>query len=735
MTPAEEKVISYFIEEFDAQIFWDFDAYYVEDVKQEAGRFLREHMKKRSFEDSLKKPWPDNFSKIDHLEVIATPFQIGQTKRAGELLKGMTTEELEKTVIVIPDDQMLFPALYALPKQVDKINITMGYPLRSSPLYNLIDLLLQLQLNIRTFESNDFRFYHKQVIAVLRHPYLRDKFGETGLKLSSEIERYNQIFIKSDRLITDEFSSKVFKILKNRSDYFDYLRIILPEVVMDEKDVSKQDVTLNEFIYQSIRELNKLETIVVSNKLELSIKEFYKITRQVMRSVRVPFDGEPLQGLQIMGVLETRNLDFDTVIFLGLNEGLMPATGGLHSYIPYNLRKAFSLPTFDQQDAIYAYLFYRLIQRSKKAFLFYNSEVTQRISGEPSRYIQQLRLESGLDVKESVLVNPVNVEGNRPIVVEKRGHVLSILRDYTKSDQPLAFTPTALSTYLDCRLRFYFKYIQKIKEPEVLEEEIDNRIFGNILHKALENVYNNYLLNRDNVVIEAQDFTSIRSLVKDAVDEAFRSQFHVEDNEFKYEGRNIIIFEMILKMVDKVLQFDKGYAPFQILGLEQDDYRTSLDISVGVDRFCIQLRGGIDRVDKKENTVRIIDYKTGKDNQKFEDIKSLFDREDKNRNKAAMQTLLYSYLYSKNTKNDDSAIQPGLFNAREMFDQKFDPVLQQSVGDRKFEPVLDATTLFKPFEEELKILLQELFNPTIPFDQTEDLMKCSYCPYKEICDR
>lgn len=735
LTPAEEKVITHFITSFDAEIFWDFDNYYVSDERQEAGRFIREHAQKNAFQDSLKKPWPDELSKIEHLEIIATPFQIGQTKKAGELLKGMSSQELEKTVIVIPDDQMLFPTLYALPEQVDKINITMGYPLKSSPLYNLVDLLLKLQLTAKPFGENDYRFYHKQVLGILRHPFLKELFGKGTDNLINDIERYNQIYVKSSSLILGDFAKLVFRLLDDQSQYFEYVRDILPHIIKPDSDLSKEDVTLGEFIYQTIKELNKLETIIISNDIQLTVQEFHKLVRQIMRSVRVPFDGEPLQGLQIMGVLETRNLDFDTVIFLGLNEGLMPASGGLHSYIPYNLRKAFTLPTFDQQDSIYAYLFYRLLQRSTKSYLFYNSEATQRISGEPSRYIQQLRMESGLAIKESVLVNPIHFEKSKPIVVQKSSQVMAYLKRYIEGAQIQAFTPSAISTYLDCRLRFYFKYIQRIKEPEELEEEIDNRIFGNILHKALENVYETFIQENNSSDIQESDFVKISTLVNSAVDSAFRSQFHVEEKEFQYEGRNIVIFEMIQKMVNKVLAFDKKYTPFKILGLEKDDYEVSLDLNILGGKHEVLIKGGIDRVDLKNNTVRIIDYKTGKDNRKFTDIPSLFDRDDKSRNKAAMQTLLYSFLYFRNQPNDNYLIQPGLFNAREMFGGNFDPALRRSVAPKKFENVTDARLLFAEFQEELTQLLEELLHDLVPFDQTDDIMKCSYCPYKLICDR
>ncbi|HEY9046468.1 MAG TPA: PD-(D/E)XK nuclease family protein, partial [Ohtaekwangia sp.] len=472
--------------------------------------------------------------------------------------------------------------------------------------------------------------------------------------------------------------------------------------------------------------LARVQELTTSEPMELRMQQ--RMFRQVVRAEKVPFTGEPLKGIQIMGVLETRNLDFDHVVILSLNEGLWPAAPRQGSYIPHNIRKAYQLPTSEHQDAMYAYLFYRLLQRAETIDLYYNTEPDVLGTGEMSRYLYQLIYEANWPHERKILYNPVQVHEAKPITIEKKTDVLEKLERYFGK----ALTPSTLNTYLECRLKFYFKHLLEIREPDEVEEEADARIFGNIFHKVMELFYQDLKPPAGNWTIKEEHFEKVSTKLDRLIELAFREHFHLpETKKFEYDGRQLVVKEMVKKFAMKVLAHDKAHTPFTIELLESRNFTTSIPVIQGTQSLNIILGGLIDRVDRKENTVRIVDYKTGKDENKFEDIPSLFTR-DLKRNKAAFQAMLYAWVYAQrnNSELNQVNIQPGLINRKEIFKDDFEYGLY--LGKHRLN---DVTSLLPAFEQHLHLLLNELFNPTQPFDQTEDLKVCMYCDYREICSR
>jgi CRISPR/Cas system-associated exonuclease Cas4 (RecB family) len=423
-----------------------------------------------------------------------------------------------------------------------------------------------------------------------------------------------------------------------------------------------------------------------------------------------------------------------------MNEGAFPANPRQHSFIPYNIRKAYELPNYDHQDAIYAYLFYRIIQRAKNVHFYYNTESGLNQGGEMSRYLLQLGYESHFDIKKFVLNNPVDLPLPQPIVIEKNEDVLKMMDKFKVDSVSFSrrLTPSAINTYLDCKLKFYLRYVAGIKEPDKMEDEIDPRIFGNLLHNTMELLYKDLVEHKGSMEITADDLTDLNEKLNKVVEKAFKLQYDIsEDKDFAFEGRNVLAKSMVIKFASKIIENDRKYAPFNIIGLEADeDYFLDLNINTSDKKSVIGLKGIIDRIDLKDSIVRVIDYKTGKDDKGFENIKQLFDADDAKRNKAAMQTILYCLLYASAGNNSEKVIMPGIFNSREMFDNDFDFRLGiKTPRKSELAYINDIRSILVPFQTALSSLLEQMFSTDQPFDQTEDLKKCELCPYAQICHR
>lgn len=741
LTTAEEKIMAWFYKHRDAEIYWDLDAHYMDDETQEAGIFLRKYRQHKI----LGKSFPENFPAFfkdpgtKSISITGVPLEVGQAKRAGEILSETVTGNFapQRTVVVLPDEHMLFPVLHATPEAIKEINVTMGYPLRSTPLYSLLEHLLELQKNAR--EGEEIMFHYRDVLSLLRHPYILFCNPQLAGDHIAAIETQNQIFISQSGLSgQEELYKAIFRKAGETMEVFDYLMDVLLIINQNiKKEGFEYPVIEQEYVFHFYTQLKRLKEVIAEQDVVLDLDTFLKLFRQMMQSLRLPFTGEPLNGLQVMGVLETRNLDFDNVYILSMNEGKFPGQASTTSFIPYNLRRGFGLPTFEQQDATYAYHFYRLLQRAGNIHLFYNTESGMSGSGEMSRFIYQLMLETGFSFDRSILSNPVQVQAPLSIRIRKDEKVRKDLDRYLAGEGKKRLTPSALNTYLDCRLRFYYRYVTLLYEAEQVQEEVDAMVFGNLLHHCMEILYAEHTARKGSRLIEKADVESLRKKLDDVVNQAFARHYHwPEGKPFDFEGRNVIVREIILKMAGKILDNDFRHAPFEILGLEDTNYTLDYDVLSHGAFIKVGLKGIIDRIDMKNGQARVIDYKTGRDNKNIESIPSLFDRGDPKRNKAGMQTLFYGLLYAARYGEKHIAT-PGIFNVRELFNDDFDIRLKIRNSEKRgdYRTVDDVRPLLKEFRYELGNLLAEIFDPAVPFDQTEDLQKCSYCPYAGICNR
>ena len=733
LTVVEERIISTLVEIGGAEVHWDMDSYYVNNNTQEAGLFFRQYQRHAVLGKTFTKDIPANFNSKKSAKILGAAQHVGQTKLLAQLLKEELANGIdpEDTLIVLPDEKLLLPVLHGISGSLDKLNVTMGFPLASTPTFNLIEFLVELQSNKR----GEY-FSHRQVLSILGHPYVVAADPAFANTWRREIIENNRIVIQASELTSGPALYALMFSTVTEQGLMPYLREIismlggLPSITPLDK----------EYAFHFLKLINRLEEVMGAvrpsseglgsqKQFQAELKSFIRLFRQLVRTQKIPFTGEPLKGLQVMGVLETRNLDFKNVFVLSLNEGALPAAGNKSSYIPFNIRKAYGLPTAEHQDAMYAYLFYRVLQRAENVFLFYNTETDVLGQGEMSRYLQQLLFESGWNTRNLVLHNPIQPHAIKPIEITKDEQVLQGLAKLNEGNYRFkGISPSALNTYIDCQLKFYFRHIAKIKEAKAVEEDLDARVLGNFLHEVMERFYKRIQEKKKTNLIEASDFVNQEAVTDLLIDLVFIDAYELDPaKKVTYEGQQLVVREVIKSFVQHIIRHDQKYAPFSIEGLEREGllYYTTISHMPGQ----AVVGGKIDRLDRKGNLVRVIDYKTGRGKFEFEDVESLFMREEE-RNSAAFQTLLYALLYKTNYPDDGLRIVPGLINRNNLFEDDLEFGLK--IKKIKLE---DAVPLLPEFEAKLKNLLEELFNPAETFRQTQNRDICKYCPYQGICYR
>jgi CRISPR/Cas system-associated exonuclease Cas4 (RecB family) len=755
LTKAEEKVISYHVQQGSSEVYWDVDAYYVNNNAQEAGKFFREYQEHPVLGNTFPKDMPSNLlmgfkgpdieaqqpggaQEKKSFKVFGAAQPVGQAKVMAQVLQQQLESGInpEDTLIVLPDENLLLPVLHSVSGYVEKLNVTMGFPIGATPVFNLVEILVELQISRQGADFN-----HRQVLALLGHPYLIAEDAGVSNTKRKEILNRNWVYVPAGYLSSETHLHRLIFTPLHES-VVSYLRNIIT-AIGSLKALTNFD---REYILHFIKLLNRIDDVAGDSYrtnlpiLDLtpkqqarafnnSLKSFLRLFRQLVQANRIPFSGEPLKGLQVMGVLETRNLDFKNVFILSLNEGSFPAFGNKSSYIPFSIRKAYGLPTVEHQDAMYAYLFYRILQRAENIFLFYNTETDVLGQGESSRYLKQLLYESGVTPERKVLHDPIQPGLIDPIVIQKDERVIESLIKLSEGNGRFnGISPSALNTYIECRLRFYLRHVAKIREPDTVEEDLDARVLGNFLHEVMELFYKNIQTSKKSTLIEASDLSNAEATVERLIDHIFIETYKLDPSKpVVYEGQRLVVREVVKRFAHRILEMDKAYAPFNIEILEQG----GLDYIVRMNQYpgAAKLSGKIDRVDRKGDLIRVIDYKTGKDELYFESVSSLFRRDGK-RNKAAFQTLLYALLYQANARNTSYKIIPGLINRMNLFDTEFKFGLK--VGKTFVE---DVDPLLPEFSAHLKALVEEIHDPQVPFDQTTDVDLCKFCPYQRICYR
>ena len=739
LSVSEERFLAQLQKREIADFYWDYVSDKVTDPDNKASYFVSRNLK--SFPSSMKLP-PEEKVKTE-IEVIGIPSGIGQAKHVNPLLSDsskeaeMTSVEALRTAVILPDEHLLIPVLNAIPEQIRRINVTMGYPLAGTPVASLIEYILALQKNVRYIDRNPL-FYFRDVLPVLNHRYILSTSPEIISSLVKEITENNKIYISHTELEKTPLLEILFTPVTGVEAFSDYLIKVLEELnkVMsalsdeEEEDAPQRTNDLEqEFIFHYFTTVNRMKEVMKDARIEMKIDTFFRLLKRVTDTITIPFHGEPLSGLQIMGVLETRALDFDRLIILSMNEGIFPQRKAANSFIPYNLRRGFGLPTYEHQDSVWAYHFYRLIERASHVSLLYDTRSNGLQTGEVSRFVHQLHYHYEVPMRDKLVVYNVSSSKTPPLAVPKREDIMRRLDAYRKGGSK-AISASAINTYLDCPLKFYFSVVEGIREEEEVSETIESDVFGSILHKVMEELYKPF----QGKMVTVDLLKAIRkdtALLTGAIARAFASEFFKTEVVRSLTGQNYLIGEMIRKYVEKILERDGKLTPFVYIESER---KINGLISLS-DHSEIRLKGFIDRVDEVLDAIRIIDYKSGSGTTTFSSIESLFNKEEKDRAKAVMQVFMYCWMYAHFTENKGKTIQPGIYYVRSLFSDPFDPSVYHRIERGKSEKVEDFSGYAQAFEEGLRGCLDEIFNPEIPFTQTPTGKACSYCPFKGICGK
>lgn len=725
-----------------AVFYWDYDEFYMKENRQavthEAGEFIRRNL--RDFPSPLSDELFKNLSKPKEVHYIASSTENAQARYLPQWIRNNLTTPEKETAVVLCNEALLQPVLHSLPAEVKHVNITMGFPLSQTPVYSFLIALLELHTHGFNFKSGRYTF--QSVVTLLKHPYTRQLTGQAEL-LEKELTRNNRFYPLPGELGKDEFLTRLFTPLSGNLNLCIRLSETLQQVAgiyqantSGTEDTDAFNQLYRESLFKAYTTINRFRTLIEEDELTVQSETFRRLLVKVLSATNIPFHGEPAIGMQVMGVLETRNLDFRHLVLLSVNEGQLPKSGGDSSFIPYNLRKAFGMTTIEHKIAVYAYYFYRLLQRAERITLMYNTSSDGLNRGEWSRFMLQFLIEWPHPITRQFLEAGQSPQGTSPITVEKTPDVMRRMQSLfdVRANPKAKFSPSALNYYLDCPLKFYYRYVAGLSAPDEVSAEIDSATFGSIFHYAAEHIYKDLTTHGKVINKEALE-TLLRNEVKlqDYVDTAFKKLFfNVPQNEKpEYNGVQLINSAVIARYLKQLLQNDLRYAPFTFIASEME-VDEPIDIQTPKGVIKSRIGGIIDRMDSKDGTLRIVDYKTGGDADTPPHVESLFIP-DKKRSNYVFQTFLYAAIMCR--KQPTMKIAPALLYIHRAATETYSPVIQMGEPRKPKEAVEDFSKYEKEYRERLQGLLEEIFNPEKSFTQTEIIEKCTYCDFKALCKR
>lgn len=725
-----------------AVFYWDYDEFYMKENRQavthEAGEFIRRNL--RDFPSPLSGELFKNLSKPKEVHYIASSTENAQARYLPQWIRNNLTTPEKETAVVLCNEALLQPVLHSLPAEVKHVNITMGFPLSQTPVYSFLIALLELHTHGFNFKSGRYTF--QSVVTLLKHPYTRQLTGQAEL-LEKELTRNNRFYPLPGELGKDEFLTRLFTPLSGNLNLCIRLSETLQQVASiyqantsGTEDTDAFNQLYRESLFKAYTTINRFRTLIEEDELTVQSETFRRLLVKVLSTTNIPFHGEPAIGMQVMGVLETRNLDFRHLVLLSVNEGQLPKSGGDSSFIPYNLRKAFGMTTIEHKIAVYAYYFYRLLQRAERITLIYNTSSDGLNRGEWSRFMLQFLIEWPHPITRQFLEAGQSPQGTSSITVEKTPDVMRQMQSLfdVRANPKAKFSPSALNYYLDCPLKFYYRYVAGLSAPDEMSAEIDSATFGSIFHYAAEHIYKDLTTHGKVINKEALE-TLLRNEVKlqDYVDTAFKKLFfNVPQNEKpEYNGVQLINSAVIARYLKQLLQNDLRYAPFTFIASEME-VDEPIDIQTPKGVIKSRIGGIIDRMDSKDGTLRIVDYKTGGDADTPPHVESLFIP-DKKRSNYVFQTFLYAAIMCR--KQPTMKIAPALLYIHRAATETYSPVIQMGEPRKPKEAVEDFSKYEKEYRERLQGLLEEIFNPEKSFTQTEIIEKCTYCDFKALCKR
>jgi len=751
ITNAEKVIFKVLKQQDKAVFFWDYDESYLRNHLHEAGKFLRNHVK--DFPEPEAFAGHHNFDfKSKSINMVESPTVSGQLITAANCLRKIPSDEISDTALVLSDETLLTSALEHVVPYMPELNVTMGYKIKNSIAGQWIEQLLQLQANKRMHQG-EMKFYFRNVLGVIQHPFFMAVEENFANDIVDKIKKDAIFQVPIGLFAENEFAKLVFQPIDNQNDFSKYLLDVL-KALMRWFATREGDAWLiqQELVYRLILQVQQLDSELDSEGLQMELQTYFQLLRKYVNSAKVPFEGEPVSGLQVMGFLETRNIDLKHLIILSVNEDKLPVSGNAPTFIPYTLRRGFGLPTSDDREAMYAYYFYRLLQRAEDITLTYFSGKRDGQKSECSRYIMQL-LYGDYNVKTESLQSNISYASNELTEINKGGLVKDKLSKYYIADDSghtVTMSPSSIVDYQICPVRFYFKKLMRLSVDEDIDENIDNRVFGNIFHKAAQDMYSKFVGRGK---ISAQDIMALKNESKKYVDNAFVQEifrFYKEQEINKMRSGEIsvrenlkndqrIVYDVICKYVEALIEHDAGVASeesgLEFVSLEKC-YSALVNVKVDGKMRKIKVGGTIDRVDKCGGAVRIVDYKTGSNDIAVNSFESIFDPELIKDNKGALQTLIYCMAYDYEHPDND-VIEPFLYKTTQF--KTGEDLRIHAKEDKKEPDKLFTDGNYISVKEQVRSgvegILSELFDYETPFVPTSNSDNCKYCDFSFFCNK
>ncbi len=703
LNKAEEFIIQEILENGNGDIYWDTDSYFLDDQIHDAGYFIRQHKKTWSyFKNHSLKGLSENYLSKKNINIIGVPKSVSQAKYVGKLLQDIKEKDsssIKNTAIVLGDENLLNPLMNSIPQEIEGINITMGYPLYKTPVASLFSQLFEQYIN-----NNQRGWYFKDILDILSHPYIQIMLSNGNVngssKISEEINNRNWVYIslKKIKTITKELSTPISLVFfDNPSSTKEFIKKCLLLIEGIKSVFIKNENSLGlEYLYRFYRLFNQLDELVKTYPFISDLKTLYGLYKELIASETLDFQGEPLKGLQIMGMLESRNLDFETVIITSVNEGILPSGKSNNSFIPFDVKKEYGLPTYKEKDAVYTYHFYRLLHRAKNIYIIYNTEPDVLEGGEKSRLITQLltdenKIQDITQIIASPKIQPVIKD------LEQVSKNESLIQEIKKLANK-GFSPSSLSNYIRNPIDFYKQSILKINDVLEVEENVATNTFGTIIHDTLEELYTPFI----GAYLTKEKLNALKPSIPQIVTVHFTKSY--PDGDIT-KGKNLIAYNVALKYVENFINMEINEVEkhqIKILGLEE---KLEIQLTFPELDFPVKLRGKLDRIDEKDGVLRIIDYKTGKveaKNVKVTDWDNLTTTYDKSK---AFQLLCYALMY-----NSKTPIEAGIYSFKN---------LKSGFLSFKAEDNLISPETLTTFQQHLKKMILEILDPEMPFTEKE----------------
>ena len=729
MNPCEESIMNLLLSKGVAKAYWDADKYYMNDKKQEAGKYLRKHKNWAELNGKEFSWVSSNLINKKNINSFGVPGGVAQAQLAGTLINDLSkkNQELKDVALVLANENLLLPVLDFLPESVDKLNVTMGSALRNSQLFSLFDSLFVLHLNRLRLGGVNAGFYYRDLFKVWEHPLFKNSENVVGLnKLKESLASENISFPTKKRILSsceEDVAQWLGPVLdfdhKNPFILIDGALSIIGLVKKNLLTQGRKDCLELEQLFAFTKLFNRIKNLQEKYGFIKELKTIQRLFQQASSIERLSYQGEPLSGLQVMGMLETRSLDFKHIVLLSVNEGVLPSGRSDLSFVPFDIRKEVGLPTYMDKDAIFAYHFYRLIQRSSSVTFVYNTETDVMGSGEKSRFLSQIEYElipkhpKTLSFRQEVLSHPLNPTITKGLSIPKNNAVIKRLKEIATTS---GFSPSALNRYKSCPLQFYYEKVLSIKDPENLEETIEASTLGSVVHRTLEELYSETL----NLVLTPDILKGLLKKVPEKTKEVFSKEF--KQGQI-HSGKNKLMYTVAERFCKSFLSYELSLirsGSDLIIRAVEEGFKYCLNVEE-ID-FPVYLNGSADRVDLLNGSLRIIDYKTGlvsPGELKSNNLKKIINDLDRHK---AFQLFFYAYLHHK-THPERGPFEVGIISFRSL---KKGFMAVSFDGDNKNKTEMNAEVLGL-FEKELVELIKNLFNPNTPFHHNDRKEPCRFC--------